>query len=189
MSVEAHKQALRTHCLRHRKQLSLAERMSASNSICARIATLDQYQKATRIALYSAVNGEIDLSSLVLLPTQTAYYPVMNADRMLSFLPVTPKTVFIKNQFGIPEPDVKRERAITPERLDIIFLPLVAFDEHGTRLGLGGGYYDRTLARGQPALLIGVAYEFQRQSFIEREAWDVPLTAVMTQQTTYWSKP
>ena len=113
----------------------------------------------------------------------------MKADQTLSFLPVTYDTIFYKNRFGIAEPVVEDELAIMPEQLDIIFLPLVAFDEHGTRLGMGGGYYDRTLAHHRPTLLIGAAYEFQRQAWIEREAWDVPLAAIITEQTIYWSKP
>ncbi len=188
MSIETTKQAIRHQCQQTRKNLSSAVQSAASTAVCARIIALDQYQKAEHIALYRAVNGEIDLSGLTILHGQTGYFPVMNADHTLTFLPITTDTVFINNRFGIAEPDVARELAIMPEQLDIIFLPVVAFDESGTRLGQGGGYYDRTLAHHCKSLLIGVAYAFQQQPFIEHQAWDVPLAAIITERSTYWSK-
>lgn len=184
MNTES-KQTLRIRCQTLRKQLSPEEQAKASASVCERIQALSHYQKAQRIAIYHAAQGEIDLSGL---QNKIRYFPVMKADRTLSFVPVTTETVFYKNSVGITEPDVKHELAILPEHLDIIFLPLVAFDEHGTRLGMGGGYYDRTLAHNRPPLLIGVAHEFQRQAFIEPQPWDVPLALVITECNTYWSK-
>lgn len=178
----------RLQCQQTRKQLPLADQATASRAICSRIFALEQYHKAKHIALYQAVNGEVDLSHLTRLHGQSCYFPIMNADQTLSFLPVTNDTTFIKNRFGIPEPDVARELALKACELDIIFLPVVAFDEFGTRLGMGSGYYDRTLAREREALLIGVAYAFQQQPFIERQTWDVPLNAIITEHTTYWSK-
>ncbi len=190
MNDDPFKQALRIRCQEIRNHLSPAELAAASARVCERIHELNQYQTAKRIAIYHAVQGEINLEELRgNNPSSTCYYPVMNVDQTLSFLPVTASTVFYKNRFGIAEPDVKHELAIRSEQLDIIFLPLVAFDEHGTRLGMGGGYYDRTLAHNRSTLLIGVAHEFQRQAFIERQPWDVPLAVVITECNTYWSKP
>ena len=187
---DAFKQALRIHCQTIRKHLSSEEQAVASASVCERIQALSPYQKAKHIAIYHAVHGEIDLSSLreTSHEKKTCYFPIMNVDQTLSFLPVTTDTVFYKNSVGIPEPDVTHELAIMPKQLDIIFLPLVAFDEHGTRLGMGGGYYDRTLAHNHSTLLVGVGYEFQRQAFIEPQRWDVPLAIVITECNTYWSK-
>ena len=186
MNDDALKQSLRALCLTRRKQLSCAEQAAASETVCEQIKTLECYQNATHIAIYHAVNGEIDLTRL---QGKTICFPVMQADQTLLFLPVTQHTVFYKNRFGIPEPDIKPELALSPSQLDLIFLPLVAFDEHGTRLGMGGGYYDRTLAHHRPpALLIGVGYDFQRQDVMKRQSWDVPVAAVITERHIYWSK-
>lgn len=185
-------QTLRAHCQQLRKHLPHAIQATASASICSRIQTLDGYQCAQHIALYHAVNGEIDLNALFVtacLQGKTCYYPIMHADHTLSFLPVTPDTLFTKNQAGIFEPVVNPSLAIMPGNIDVMFLPLVAFDEHGTRLGMGGGYYDKTLAHQTPGLLIGVGYEFQRQPHLKANAWDVPMNAMITEHTTYWSKP
>ena len=96
--------------------------------------------------------------------------------------------MFHENRYGIKEPDIGREHALTPEQIDLIFIPLVVVDQRGTRLGMGAGYYDRTLAHYRSPLLVGVAYEFQRQSFIEAQPWDIPLNLVITERNTYWTK-
>lgn len=112
----------------------------------------------------------------------------MNREKKLSFLPATPATSFKNNSHGIPEPDVELSKAIAVTALDLIFVPLLAFDNHCTRIGMGGGYYDRTLAKENHPLLIGVAYEFQHQTWLEPQEWDIPLTAVVTQTTIRWAK-
>ena len=185
------KKALRLTCQQIRKKLSLSYQQRVSRQICAHIRQLDQYRYAKRIALYQAVNGEIDLSSLwrsAPLQGKYCYFPALNDDCTLSFLPATPTSLFHENRYGIKEPDIGREHALTPEQIDLIFIPLVVVDQRGTRLGMGAGYYDRTLAHYRSPLLVGVAYEFQRQSFIEAQPWDIPLNLVITERNTYWTK-
>lgn len=185
------KLALRRSCRQIRESLSPSYQQKTSSQICTRIQRLEKYRYAKRIAFYKAIGGEIDLTPLwssASLQGKYCYYPALNDDKTLSFLPATPSTSFVKNRYGILEPDVNREHAILLEQLDIIFMPLVAFDEKGTRLGMGAGYYDRTLADKKYPLLLGVAYEFQRQHHLESQPWDIPLTAVVTQQAIYWSK-
>lgn len=186
------KQAIRQSCRRIREKLPLSYQQQASAQICSRIRQLEQYRYAKHIALYRACNGEVDLNELWQAASpqgKYCYFPRLNANKQLSFLPVTPTTAFINNRFAIPEPDIDESYAVAPNNLDIIFMPLVAFDEHGTRLGMGGGYYDRTLAHQHHALLVGVAYDFQRQSYLVPEEWDIPLTCIITPKKTYWSKP
>ncbi len=186
------KQALRLTCQQIRQNLSLSYQKKVSDQICARVRTLDQYRYAKRIALYQAMKGEIDLSSLWRsAPRQGkyCYFPALNDDCTLSFLPATPASTFQKNRYGIQEPVVEREQGLSPEQLDLIFVPLVAVDHQGTRLGMGAGYYDRTFAHCRLPLLVGVAYEFQRQSFIEAQAWDISLNVVVTERAIYWSNP
>ncbi|KTD13318.1 5-formyltetrahydrofolate cyclo-ligase [Legionella jamestowniensis] len=186
------KLALRNSCRQIRETLPTSYQQTASNQVCSRIRSMKYYRYAKRIALYKPVGGEISLKTLwdsAPLQGKFCYYPVLNNDKTLSFLPATPATTFVNNKYGIPEPDVDRKTAIPVQELDIIFMPLVAFDEKGTRLGMGAGYYDRTLANENPPLLIGVAYEFQHQLHIEAQPWDVPLTAIVTPRAIYWSKP
>lgn len=183
-------QALRKTCLDIRKALSIDMQHHLSNKICNRIRSLNQYRHAKRIALYHATNGEVDLGSIwrsAPLHGKYCYFPVMSHEHSLLFLPATPATAFSRNQFGILEPETDSEHAIAPNELDLIIAPLVAFDPYGTRLGMGKGYYDQTLATLKPHLLLGVAYEFQLHPYIAPKPWDVRLDAVVTEKNIYWS--
>ncbi len=185
------KTTIRRTCLAKRAALTAKEQETASKTLCMRVASLMVYQKAQKIALYHAVGGEIDLCPLWQLAEKagkTCYMPVMRSDtRDLIFLPATSSTPQKVNTLQVPEPDVPHQYAIVPKALDLMLLPLVAFDTHGTRLGRGAGYYDRTLAHEKAACLLGAAYEFQRQPLLTAEPWDIPLTGVVTEKNTYWS--
>ncbi|KTD47065.1 5-formyltetrahydrofolate cyclo-ligase [Legionella rubrilucens] len=184
------KNALRQALRGLRGRLSLDYQQNASLKVCERIKALQQYRQARRIALYQATQGEIDLSAIwrsAPMQGKYCYFPSLNDDKTLSFLPATPATSFITNRFGINEPDVARSEAISPHELDIIFLPLVAFDLLGARIGMGAGYYDRTLAGTASPLLVGVAYEFQRQAYLFPQQWDIRLHATITPKHVYWS--
>ncbi|CZH56579.1 TPA: 5-formyltetrahydrofolate cyclo-ligase [Legionella pneumophila] len=189
---DQYKVALRNTIKQVRSKLSVSYRTASSNQICTRIRSLEQYRQAKRIALYFAVNGEVDLTFLwksAPLQGKYCYFPVLNNDSTLSFLPATPNTPFKTNKYDIPEPDVDIELALPVDELDLIIMPLVAFDAHCTRLGMGSGYYDRTLSNKSKAHLLGVAYQFQRVDYIEPRPWDVPLDAVITQKAIYWRNP
>lgn len=186
---DPYKTVIRNTLKQVRSKLSVAFRTTASQTICTRIKKLEHYRQAKRIALYHAINGEVDLSSLwnsAPLQGKYCYFPALKEDSTLIFLPATPATAFKKNQYGIQEPDIDHDLAISLDELDIIFMPLLGFDLYCTRLGMGAGYYDRTLANKPKCLLLGIAYEFQRLDFIEAQSWDVPLDGVMTQQNQYW---
>ncbi|ARG96811.1 5-formyltetrahydrofolate cyclo-ligase [Legionella micdadei] len=185
------KLALRRSCRQIRENLPLEYQHTASARVCTRIRGMHEYRHAKRIALYQATRGEISLNALwnsAPLQGKFCYFPVLRENKTLLFLPATPATPFVKNRYGIDEPDVDTSQAIEPKSLDIIFMPLVVFDHYGTRLGMGAGYYDRTLAKEDHPMLVGVAYEFQRYPYIEPHTWDIPLTAVVTEKTVHWSK-
>lgn len=161
----------------------------ASRQICTHISFLEHYHRATHIGLYHATDEEIDLTELWHIACddkKLCYFPMLNEERSLSFLPATPDTLFKKNKYSILEPQVSQDLAIPVDQLDLIIMPLVAFDFHCNRLGMGSGYYDKTLEKASHPFLIGVGYQFQRVNAIEANAWDVPLNGVMTQRAIYW---
>lgn len=183
------KVAIRQTIREVRSQTSPSYRFTSSHQICNQICTLEEYKRAQNIALYCAINGEIELDFLwrkILLAEKSCYFPVLNDNLTLSFLPATAATSFKNNPYGIPEPKVSIGLAINIEALDLMILPLVAFDMHCTRLGMGSGYYDRTLEKKKPKHLFGVAFQFQQVDFIVPRPWDVPLDAVITQKAIYW---
>ncbi len=175
-----------------RSKISSTYRATASSQICARIKALEPYRRAKNVALYFSVNGEIDLNALwksAPLQGKFCYFPALNNESSLSFLPATPATPFKNNKYGVPEPDVSFDMAIPVKELDLIILPLVAFDMRCIRIGMGAGYYDRTLENEKPKYLFGVAYQFQLVDFIDPQPWDIPLDAVITQKAIYWRSP
>jgi 5-formyltetrahydrofolate cyclo-ligase len=184
------KKALRDTMKQIRSKISVSYRATASSQVCARIRSLNQYRSAQHIALYWATKGEIDLDELwksASLQGKSCYFPVLNEKELtLSFLPATPTTPFKKNRYDIAEPDVNHDLAISIEELDLVLIPLVAFDVRCARLGMGAGYYDRTFKDKENCSLFGVGYQFQRVDHLESEPWDIQLHAVITQRAIYW---
>lgn len=121
------------------------------------------------------------------------YLPVLvpHGENRLWFARYTPDTHLVPNRFGIPEPARAPHRRIAPLALDAVFTPLVAFDPTGHRLGMGGGFYDRSFAyllrhrRWLRPRLIGLAYDFQCVDRLPAEPWDVPLHAIVTDRSLY----
>ena len=177
-----------------RRALSHTERSHASYALAEHVAASRLFQTSQRIAFYLPNDGEIDLQPLIEYAWQVnkqCFLPVIGPrnSRRLWFLPYKPETPLQQNRFGIPEPLHHRgKRQFKPHALDMILLPLVAFDKNGHRLGMGGGFYDRTLAflghRGiwhKPHLL-GTAYQFQQFKNLPNQPWDIPLDAIVTEQ-------
>lgn len=118
------------------------------------------------------------------------YLPVVT-DGTLMFAPFHPDSVMVPNRFGIPEPSCHPSRLLPARSMHTIIAPLVAFDTTGNRLGMGGGYYDRTLyfMRSRPYFgrphFIGIAYDFQRVGQLPDAPWDVHLHLVVSEKTVY----
>ena len=185
------KNTIRMHNEQTRRALPQAEQDAAAQAVCKQIHALTVYQQARHIAFYQAISGELDLSALwtqACTEGKLCYMPLMHDNKTLSFLPTTPDTPYRINKLNIREPDVALTNTIAPHQIDLMLIPLVAFDDQGTRLGRGAGYYDRTLAKERPYCLLGAAYAFQHQLFIQAEPWDVPLTGVVTELGVTWYK-
>jgi 5-formyltetrahydrofolate cyclo-ligase len=189
--------ALRQQIRNQRRALSDSEREQAAFLLCERIASSRIYQHSKHIAFYLPNNGEMDLTLLIQDAWQRGkkcYLPVLaepNTQR-LWFIPYTADTKLRPNRFGIPEPVHSNSLRIRKTlSLDLILMPLVAFDEQGNRVGMGGGFYDRTLAflrqrqHWHKPNLVGVAYEFQKQQQLKPNPWDIPLQSVATEQQFY----
>ena len=165
---------------------------TAATALCARLIELDVYHEANRIAAYFAVNGEISLHPLIehaLAQGKEVFLPNLD-QQALRFAPYYDGQKMRTNKFRLPEPDVTDAEMIAPEALDIVLAPLTVFDAERNRIGMGGGFYDRSFAfRKNPEIrkpvLIGVAHDLQRVDLIIPETWDVRLDKIVTDQTTY----
>jgi len=189
------KRALRRSLRHQRRALSEHEQRLAAQRLCQRLKTLPEIRRARRLSLYLPVNGEIDPTPLLPWLRQrnvNIYLPVLrpfSANR-LWFVAYRPDTPMIKNRFGIWEPDVRfsaqRRNRLPTWALDTLIVPLVGFDANANRMGMGGGFYDRSLAfmhrPGPSPTLIGVAHACQQVASLPVEPWDVPLQVVVSDQ-------
>ena len=145
------------------------------------------------IAFYLPNDGELDLRPLIeraWAMGKSCYLPVLSPlyHNRLWFAPYLPDSPLRNNRFGIPEPACPWRRMRPVWSLDLVLTPLVAFDRYGNRLGMGGGFYDRSLAylerrqAWQKPRLIGTAYGFQQVPQLPVASWDVPLHGIVTEQ-------
>lgn len=185
------KPTIRHSILAQRKQLASDFVSIASQLITRKVISSAVFKKSQHVACYLSNDNEVsthEIISKAILDEKHIYIPVFTANKTIAFYLLDKKTVLIKNKYGIEEPDISNQLPVLPETLDLILLPLVAFDAEGNRLGRGAGAYDRylqftkTLPVGQRPYLMGLAYDFQKVDKIIAESWDVPLDAVITEE-------
>jgi 5-formyltetrahydrofolate cyclo-ligase len=190
---------LRSRMRRARRALDPHLRVSYAEQLARRMVDNPLFQRSRRIALYIPVKGEMDPSPLLrraLTMSKRVYLPVLVPYRhnRLWFAPYWEGCQLLPNRFGIPEPKVSKRSLLNPTALDLAFVPLVAFDADCNRLGMGGGYYDRTFSflrhriHWKKPHLVGIAYDFQKVDRLKTEAWDVPLSGVATESQFYAPK-
>jgi 5-formyltetrahydrofolate cyclo-ligase len=149
--------------------------------------------RAQRIGFYLPNGGEFDSHPLLnqaLLMQRECYLPLVpRRGRILRFGRIGRNTRMTTNRYGIAEPvDARPLRA---RQLDLLLIPLVGFDCQGYRLGMGGGYYDATLAfmhhrrLWRRPRLVGVAFDCQRVDRLPHDPWDMPLDGVLTERRLY----
>ena len=151
------------------------------------------FKTSKRIGCYLPNDGELNLQFVIQHiwgMNKTCFLQVLNRKKLL-FTQYHNDMQLKENRFGIPEPAISPRKAHSAHNLDLILIPLVAFDRAGNRLGMGGGFYDRTLAfLDKRAVwlkpkIYGVAYEFQQVDSIKTDAWDIPLHGVLTEIKQY----
>jgi len=143
------------------------------------------FKENNKIACYLAQASEFDCAPMIEMIWQAGkqcYLPVLHNDHLV-FKEYFRDTIMQLNRYGIPEP--QQTSTIPIEQLEMVLMPLVGFDLNGNRLGMGGGYYDKTFAIVNKPLLMGVAYECQRIESLPVDHWDVPLNLVLT-ETGLW---
>ena len=188
--MKSTQQALRTQLRQQirktRANLTALQQQQAENSITQQALAFIEERNAQHIALYVSFDGEISTDKLIKTlwaQDKHVYLPVLhpfNPNHLL-FLRYLPDTPMLKNKFGIWEPKLNVQNVLPLDELDILFTPLVAFDKQGNRLGMGGGFYDRTLQNWQNSSFIpvGLAHQCQQVEQLPTEAWDVPLYRIL----------
>jgi 5-formyltetrahydrofolate cyclo-ligase len=188
--MNADRDRLRREMRARRRALPAAQRIAAADALASQLFALPFAPASGYVAGYWAMDGEIALHAWQLRLSRECVYclPVLAGD-LLCFAPWRPGDALATNRFGIPEPDVEPSSALPASDMAFVAMPLVGFDANGTRLGMGGGWYDRSFAfrRESPAppWLVGVGFEAQRVDALAAEDWDVRPDAICTESNTY----
>ncbi len=189
-------QQIRCQIRSQRRALSAQEQKRHSQAMTSILTKSKLFRNSTNIAIYIENDGEMGVTQLVSIIFnlgKRCYLPVLRPmlPNRLWFVEYRPEDRLILNRYGILEPSIRRHKPVSTYALDIVLVPLVAFDVSGNRIGMGGGFYDRTfsylLNRNQwyKPKLVGTAHELQKLESIHPNIWDVPLDAVVTEKRFY----
>ncbi|MGO2498206.1 MAG: 5-formyltetrahydrofolate cyclo-ligase [Vibrio litoralis] len=195
---ELSRSQLRQLIRQRRTSLTSDEQTAAGIALLEQIKQLPAIHDANNIAIYLSSDGEIDTKPVIEWLWQQdkkVVLPVLHpfSKGHLLFLNYHADSPITHNKYGIAEPKLDQTQICLIKDIDIIFTPLVAFDHTGQRLGMGGGYYDRTLEQwfntGIGPLPIGLAHDCQQVEQIPAEHWDIPLPIFVTPSNIWhWEK-
>jgi 5-formyltetrahydrofolate cyclo-ligase len=189
---------LRRMLRKARRALTPTQQRQAARGLYKQLAQHPLFRRAKHISLYLPTDGEIDPRVLLRAAQRrgkATYLPVLSAwpRTKMVFQRIRPGEKLKPNRFRILEPrhNLARQRKVWA--LDLVLLPLVGFDDVGGRLGMGGGFYDRSLAylarrkNWRKPTLLGLAHECQKVERLAQASWDVPLLGTVTDKAWYFA--
>lgn len=165
-------------------------RAAASQKISEKVCSSTWFRASQTIACYLSFPGEVDTWRTIeraLRMKKRVFAPIIEKNFSMHFREITATTTLQTNNFGLTEPE--NGKFIHPRSLDVVITPVVAFDSHNHRVGMGGGYFDRTFAflRHRKTYfhpkLIGVAFDCQKVNEIPANPWDIRLFSVITESS------
>lgn len=193
------KPAIRQQVRQRRNALTPTEQQHAAEQLIHQVAALADTPNVQKVGLYLSFDGELNTQPCIeylWALGKDVYVPVLHPFRTgyLLFVNYAPDSEMVSNQFNIREPKLTCQQICPLAQLDLLFTPLVAFDEQGNRLGMGGGFYDRTLSvhqrdkRTKPQL-IGLAHDCQQFDVLPIEPWDIRLNKIVTPSSVFsWTQ-
>jgi 5-formyltetrahydrofolate cyclo-ligase len=181
------RQHIRQTIRQHRRALTPEQQLHFADLAANRMMAYTPVMMAHTVALFLSFDGELDTRPLIeqlWRSGKRVYLPVLHPfspDNLL-FLHYHPRSELVVNRLKIQEPKLDVRDVLPLNKLDVLITPLVAFDTQGQRLGMGGGFYDRTLQNWQHYGLqpVGYAHDCQQVDTLPIEKWDIPLPAVVT---------
>ncbi|ENX58917.1 MULTISPECIES: 5-formyltetrahydrofolate cyclo-ligase [Acinetobacter] len=188
---------LRKQLRSKRRQLSHYEQKKAEQRVLVQLRQFTRFKSASKIGLYLHAFGEVHTDQLLKLcfrQNKQVYLPMIcNMNQHLVWVKVSSRQYlnkrFSHHPLGMKEPMASRGKHVS--YLDLLIMPLLACDQFGTRIGMGGGYYDRTLASAKHRpYRLGLAHTFQYvDTPLLRQKWDQPLNALLCPKKFYYFMP
>jgi 5-formyltetrahydrofolate cyclo-ligase len=186
------KQELRKLYKQKRLALTATERLKLDDLILIQLQRLSLHNDISTILSFWPIEKHAEVNTLLLtryfevsIPNVRVAFPVIDlVTNEMQAIEVHEETDFVENNLGIPEPEEGDE--IAPEDLDVVFVPLLAYDEKGNRVGYGKGFYDRFLSRCKADVItIGFSYFDAEQQINDTDRFDVPLNYCITPDKIY----
>lgn len=183
--------SIRRELRARRRRLTPIEQRDHARRLARQLRGQWRFRRAVRVALYWPADGEIDPRLLLRLHGAKQWHiPILQRfpTKTLAFVRWRPGERLVRNRFGIPEPARRGYCVRHAQSLDLLLMPLVGFDAAGHRLGMGAGFYDRSLAylgrrrTWRRPRLIGLAHACQQLEHIAPRPWDIPLDAIVTEE-------
>lgn len=186
--IKREKAAVRVRLLKERQGLTPDEIAAKSDAIRRRLGCLDVFLQAENVMLYSPVRGEVDTRGIVELAWamgKTVLLPrAVRAERRIAPVVFLPGQALVRGEYGIPEPP-QGSAGLGIQDLSMVCLPGVAFSLDGSRLGYGGGYYDRLLSDAAfRAATCGLAFDLQVLCVLPRDVFDGTVDVIVTESRT-----
>jgi len=187
LSIGEQKAQLRKIILKRRNELTATEVEQKSAAIASKLFNLDFFKEAKTVMFYCSMPGEVDTKSMIrkaLNLGKRVFLPCINEkSKTLKALEFNVSSdVLEKGPYGIYQPKQNAKKRSAVKHFDIVFVPAIAFDESGYRIGFGHGYYDRFLATNNFAVSVGLAYSFAVVEFVPREYFDVSVNVLLTEE-------
>ncbi|NIP13755.1 MAG: 5-formyltetrahydrofolate cyclo-ligase [Pseudomonadales bacterium] len=188
MTTTLERQELRRFFRERRRALDAGQQRDHALRVARHLLNSPLSWRSRRIGAYWANDGEVSLGPLLgeleYRKRQLAL-PVVSTGERMAFYRYTSAASMLVNRYGIAEPG-PGSAFVNGRSLDLILVPLVAFDEYGVRLGMGAGYYDRflgALPAGLRPRVVGIAHEVQRSGDpLPFQDWDIPLDSIVTER-------
>ena len=189
-SLFQQKTTIRNEILEKRKSQDPQVNAAQSRSITGTLIGRKEFQTANRILIYLSKDGEVDTDHLLGRAFELGKrvcVPVVdrgNDELRISELP-GPEIGFLLGAFGVREPAEGDLNFVTPDKIDLVVVPGLAFDRRGGRIGYGKGYYDRLLSRlSSQVPRIALAFEFQVLDTVPQDENDIQVDTIITEKNT-----
>lgn len=176
------KQDIRRQLLREREEQPDVRLRERAEKIAERLESMEAFLQASDVYLFASFGKEVDTWGIMadcIRKGKRVWLPKISGKEMDFFL-YREKEGLIRNRFGMLEPEGTEEKA--DGQSGLIVVPALAADGHGYRIGYGGGYYDRYLARCRNLYKVVVLYGFQLRETLPHDTYDIPLDCVITEE-------
>lgn len=174
------KKSIRKLIIKERLELDKLEYLNKSNLIINKVKNNKYFIEAKTIGIYVSFNQEVETINLIneMLNLKCICVPKVD-DQEMKFYQINSLDELSRSNFGILEPN--NNMLIHKEQIDLLIVPIVAYDDDNNRIGYGGGYYDRYLSEYN-GKTIGLAFELQRVEKINVESYDCKLDIIISEK-------